>query len=170
MIPHFSGTGTPWFDSLAKGTVMGLTLSTERRDIVKAILEGTTYELAVNLRLLERAGATVRELHAIGGSAKSPIDLQIRSSIMNRPILAMQVSEAASLGAAILAGAGADLYDSAESASSQLALLKGTFQPDPDLASEYSLCLDDYETIHSAIREVYSRDTSGLFSRGAASA
>ena len=169
VIPHFSGTGTPWFDSLAKGTVMGLTMSTERRDIVRAILEGTTYELAMNLRLLERAGATVQELHAIGGSAKSSIDLQIRSNIMNRPILAMEVSEAASLGAAILAGTGADLYDSAESASSQLAHLKGIYQPDPDLAAEYSLCLDDYEIVHSAIREVYGRHTSGLFSPGWAS-
>ncbi len=157
VFPHFSGTGTPWFDSLAKGSVMGLTLSTERREIVKAILEGTTYELAMNLRLLERAGAPVRELHAIGGSAKSAVDLQLRTSIMNRPILAMGVSEAASFGAAILAGVGAGLYNSARVASSQLAQVQDTYYPDPDLAAQYKLRLDAYEAIHPLMREAYHR-------------
>jgi xylulokinase len=163
VLPHFSGTGTPWFDSLARGTVMGLTLSTERPELVKAILEGTTYELAMNLRLLQRAGAPVRELHAIGGSAKSSVDLQIRTNIMNRPVLAMKVSEAASFGAAILAGVGAGLYDSPEVASSQLAQIQDTCYPDPDLAAQYQLCLDAYEAIHPLIREAYQRLNSTRF-------
>ena len=157
VLPHFSGTGTPWFDAQARGTVMGVTLGTKRSEIVKAILEGTTYELALNLGLLDRAGAPVRELHAIGGSARSSADLQIRTHIMNRPIKAMKVSEAAALGAAILAGTGAGLYESAEVASGQLAQVQGVYSPDPDLAAQYRIRLDAYEAIHPLIREAYHR-------------
>ncbi|MBI2939908.1 MAG: hypothetical protein HYY04_05665 [Chloroflexi bacterium] len=157
VLPHFSGTGTPWFDGEARGSILGLTLSTERREIVKAILEGTTFELGLNLGLLERSGTSVRELHAIGGSAKSAVDLQIRANILNRPILAMNVSEAASLGAAILAGVGVGLYESHEAAAHRLAQVRHVYHPDPDVATQYRSRLATYEVVHPLIREVYHR-------------
>ena len=76
---------------------------------------------------------------------------------MNRPILAMGVSEAASFGAAILAGVGAGLYNSARVASSQLAQVQDTYYPAPDLAAQYKLRLDAYEAIHPLMREAYHR-------------
>ncbi len=45
-LPHFAGAGTPTFDTASRGAILGLTFSTSRTDIAKAILEGLTFELA----------------------------------------------------------------------------------------------------------------------------
>ena len=70
VLPHFAGSGTPTFDTQSKGAVLGLDFSTRKVDIAKAILEGLTYELRLNLDLLKAGGVTIDELRAIGGGAR----------------------------------------------------------------------------------------------------
>ena len=52
-LPHLAGTGTPYMDADAKGMLCGLTLSSTRADIYRAIIEGMNYEMRYNLSLLE---------------------------------------------------------------------------------------------------------------------
>lgn len=155
-LPHFSGTGTPWFDTSVKGSILGLELNTKRSDIIKAAIEGTAYELAMNLRLIERGGACIQEMHAIGGGAKSSVDLQIRSNIMNRSLMAMCTSEAPALGAAILAGVGAGVYDSPE-ISGKLVGVREVYRPDATTAEQYGKKLDAYEAIYPLMRQLYHK-------------
>ena len=155
VMPHFSGTGTPWFDTKARGSILGLTLSVTKGQLVKAIIEGTAYELALNLILLKRAGATVNELHSIGGSAKSRADAQIRANIMGLAIHSMKVSEAAALGAAIIAGAGLGVYDSIEKTASGLGQVVSVIEPDEKEVEIYKKRLRAYEDMHPKIREIY---------------
>ena len=84
VLPHFTTTGTPHFDNHSRGAIMGLTLDTTRQDIVRAVLEGITYELRMCIDLLDEAGVPVDELRATGGGAKSAPWLQIKADIMNR--------------------------------------------------------------------------------------
>jgi xylulokinase len=136
LVPHFSGTGTPWFDMQARGSILGLTLNTKRSEIVKAILEGTAHELATNAGILESAGLPIQELHAIGGSAKSKKDIQLRTNIMNRTVKVMKVTEACAFGAALLAGVGAGVYESVEAASCRLVELENAYTPEPEIAKQ----------------------------------
>ncbi len=155
LLPHFSGTGTPWFDTTTRGALLGLTTATTRGQIVKSILEGTTYELAMNLDMLARADMQVNELHAIGGSVKSMKDIQIRTNIMARPVYLMAVREASALGAAILAGVGAEIYLSVEDASRRLAELKSVVQPQMESAKQYGRRVSQYKKIHSSVRQIF---------------
>ena len=157
VVPHFSGTGTPWFDTGAKGSVVGLTLATERGQIIKAILEGTTYELAFNLHLLEQAVVEVNELRVIGGSAKSDADVQLRTDVMNRRVVTMKISEAPALGAAILAGVGTEVYPSVQDAVAHMTALENTFDPDPSRAEQYAARRNAYQAVHPLLRDLYGR-------------
>ena len=38
VLPHFTVSGTPWFDSEARGAILGLTLSTTKTEIIQGIL------------------------------------------------------------------------------------------------------------------------------------
>ncbi|MBW3624693.1 MAG: hypothetical protein KY468_14915, partial [Armatimonadetes bacterium] len=73
ILPHFTVTGTPWFDAQARGAILGLSLATTKGDLIQGILDGISYEMRLNLERLESAGVAIRELRAIGGGAKSRI-------------------------------------------------------------------------------------------------
>lgn len=154
VLPHFTSTGTPYFDTRSKGAILGLTLGTRKADIVKAILEGVTFEMKVNLEVLEHAGVPVRSMRATGGGAKSRAWIQLKADIMGIPVASLEVSEATSLGTAILAGAAAGVYPSVESAVEQLVKTKEVFSPDPGKVRTYEERFATYKRIYPAIREI----------------
>jgi xylulokinase len=137
VLPHFSGSGTPWLDTDSKGAVLGLSFSTDRSQLAKAILEGLTFELRINLDLLQEAGIEISALHAVGGGARSPVWLQLKADICQKPLQTPQVTESACLGAALAAGVGVGVYGDFAEAVAQNVTWKLRFEPDPAMASAY---------------------------------
>jgi len=105
VLPYFTPSGTPYFDTSVKGAILGVDLSTKKGEILKGLLEGVAYEIKLNLELLEKAGYEINELRAIGGGAKSETLIQLKANILNKPIINLDVTEAGCRGAAILAKA-----------------------------------------------------------------
>ena len=103
VLPHFAGAGTPSLDTTSRGAIVGMSFSTTQDEIAKAILEGLTFELRINVDLLRGSGIDIKELRAVGGGAKSNVWLQMKADICGVPIRVPGVTEAACLGAAILA-------------------------------------------------------------------
>jgi xylulokinase len=103
VLPYFTPSATPYFDTTVKGTILGLELSTTRGEILKALIEGVAFEIRLNLEFLEQAGYTVNELRAIGGGAKSDLLMRLKSDVINKPITTPDITEAGCRGAAILA-------------------------------------------------------------------
>jgi xylulokinase len=154
ILPHFTSTGTPYFDTRSKGAILGLTLGTRKQEIVKAILEGVTFEMKVNLEVLKHAGVPVSSMRATGGGAKSAAWVQLKADIMGIPIASLQVSEATSLGTAILAGTAIGVYPSVEAAVGELVKVKGVFEPNPQKQGVYEERFETYKRIYPAIREI----------------
>ncbi len=111
LLPHFGPTGTPHFDPHGAGVLFGLKLSTERSEVIRAVLEGITYEMKWNADILQQSGFPLKELRAVGGGAKSETWMQIKADIMGIPLTTMRVTEATCMGAALLAGHGAGILD-----------------------------------------------------------
>jgi xylulokinase len=153
VLPHFTATGTPHFDTESKGVIAGLRLSTGRGEVVRAILEGVTYEMALNARVLADCGASIRSFRAIGGGAKSPIWMQLKADLLGQPIHAMKVSEAVCLGASILAGAATGVYKSAQKASLQISKIERTYRPDARRAGLYRERFDRYRELYPLLRD-----------------
>lgn len=105
VLPYFTSSGTPYFDTSVNGVILGLTLTTKRAEVLKALLEGIAFEIKLNLEILEKAGYRVNELRAIGGGAKSRVLTQLKANILNKPITTLDVPEAGCKGAAMLAKA-----------------------------------------------------------------
>jgi xylulokinase len=119
ILPHFSGSGTPMLDTTSKGAFLGMTFATTQADMAKAILEGLTFELRVNLDLLRESGVEIKELHTVGGGALSDVWIQLKADICEIPLCIPRVTEAACLGAAVLASVGAGNYDSVKLATKE---------------------------------------------------
>ena len=106
VLPYFTTSGTPYCDPQVPGAILGLRLGTTRGQVLRALLEGVALEMRQNVELLARAGLVVREFRAIGGGAKSVALTQLKADVLGRPVTTLAVTEAACLGAAMLACAG----------------------------------------------------------------
>ncbi len=154
VLPHFVGTGTPYLDPKSKGAILGLTTSTTRNQIYKAILDGITYETRINLERLEGCGVKIKELRAIGGGANSPIWLDIKANILNRKIVKMTTSEAGCLGAAMLAATATGYYPSLEKAVKSNVRSTRRIDPDPVKVKDYQEKFAVYRDIYDTIKEI----------------
>ncbi len=148
VLPHFAMTGTPYLDADPTGAIVGLKLTTTRGELVKAIVEGITYEMKLNLALVKDAGIRVDELRAIGGAAKSDRWLQIKADMFNTPVVKLSVTEAASLGVALAAGAATGAYASLREAVEQVVKPETVFEPDPRRAAAYDEKLAQYRELY----------------------
>jgi xylulokinase len=160
VLPHFSTTGTPWLDPRALGAILGLRLTTTRKEIVKAILEGLLFEIRLNSELLEAAGVKVDLYKAIGGAARSRVWMQIAADILNRPVAVTSVTEGAALGAALCgAKAGGTVQSVAgmEEIIQRAAKVERVHEPRPGHASRYLERFAIYRDLYPATREISHR-------------
>ncbi len=151
VLPHFSGSGTPLLDTTSRGAIIGLTLTASRAVIAKAILEGLTFELRINTDLLKKCGINIRELHAVGGGARSNLWLQLKADICKIPLHIPKVTEAACLGAALLAGVGAGVYPDLVSAVSQMVQFERRVAPQRKSVLAYDKRCRIYQRLYPAL-------------------
>ncbi|MEA3485685.1 MAG: FGGY-family carbohydrate kinase, partial [Candidatus Aerophobetes bacterium] len=157
LLPHFTTTGTPYMDTTSSGAVLGLSLNTSKSDLIKAILEGISFEMKYNLSLLEGIGIPISELRAIGGGAKSRKWLQLKADLYDKKVVSLQISEAASLGAAILAGVAIGEYKSIDEAVDTAVKKKEVFYPRREEAKIYQEKFQIYEDIYPTLRNLNHR-------------
>ena len=154
LLPHFSGSGTPTFDIASKGALVGLTFGTTKADVAKAILDGLTLELRLNLEILQKGGIVINELRAIGGGAKSELWLQLKADVTGIPVAAPEVTEAAGMGAAILAGVAAGVFSDPTAAINDHMKIKKVYQPNPETKALYDERYELYQELYPAVKEI----------------
>lgn len=155
VLPHFAGAATPYMDTEAKGAIVGLNINTKAEDIIKAILEGITYEIMVNVEKLGESGIKIDELRVVGGLAKSDPFLQLKADMMGRKVSTLEISEAGTLGVAILAGTASGVYKDIEDAVQRLVKKKKEFYPDKKLHEIYMDKFQTYKRIYPAMKSIY---------------
>lgn len=104
VVPHFAGSRTGFSDPDSLGVVAGLTFDTDRRHLVRALLEGVALETAVMAERLAAAVDPVASLRAAGGGSRSAPWMQIFADVLGVPIESAASSYAAAAGAALIAG------------------------------------------------------------------
>jgi xylulokinase len=118
VLPHFSCSSTPTFDTASKATIFSLTFATNHTDIARAIPEGLMYELRPNLDLLKAGGVQIDMLHSIGGGSKSSLWLQLKADITDIPVVVpRRIIEATGFGETLLAAVGMGIFPSAVGAA-----------------------------------------------------
>ncbi|MCP3469084.1 FGGY-family carbohydrate kinase [Bradyrhizobium sp. CCGUVB1N3] len=140
VLPYWLGCMTPYWDPYARGVIAGLSGSTRRGAIYRALLEGIALEVAAQIeRIVSVTGSEIRQLSAIGGGSDSDLWLQILADTSGRSVLRSTAREASSLGAAIAAAKGAGWYGTIAEASAAMTRPPAkTFQPDPKSVVRYS--------------------------------
>jgi len=154
ILPHFTMTGTPHFDTASRGAILGLTLSTTRDQIAGAILSGVTYEMKLNLELLQSAGVSIQRLRAIGGGAKSETWVQRKADIMGIPVAVLEASEAASLGVAMLGAKAADIISDLGEMARHVVKIKRVYEADEARHNRYQELFGIYRQVYPALKSM----------------
>ncbi len=156
-LPHFAPTGTPGFITDTCGLVAGLHLETSRGDILKGILEGTTYYLKECVESLPATGIGIDDYRAVGGGSKSDAWIQICADIFGRPFTRPVTTEAGALGAAIMAGVGSGIFPNCQSGVEAMVKLDRNFEPDPKQHELYKEHFDRYRQLYPLAKK-YLKD------------
>ncbi|UCD73561.1 MAG: hypothetical protein JSW01_02675, partial [Candidatus Bathyarchaeota archaeon] len=133
-LPDFSGSLT---NRNSRGVLLGLTLGHGKDEVIRAVLEGLSFEFKSMLEFIEGRGAQVEEIRAIGGGAKSDLWLQMKADIADKKIMRPEITEGGSLGAAVLGGIGVGAYRDAFHAAEQVIRIKDRFEPDKERVRLY---------------------------------
>ena len=139
------------------GVFAGLRLDTTRGDVLKGILEGTAFYLKERTESLPAAGIQIDEFRAVGGGSRSEAWIQISADILGRPFVRPGITEAGTLGAAIMAGVGVGVFPSFEVGVESAVRLDRTFEPRPTRQKEYAKRFEKHKRLRPLMAE-YLRD------------
>ena len=164
-LPYLSGELQPINDGHARGVFVGISPSTETKHLVRAVLEGTAFALAHNLRVATRAGAKADELRAVGGPTRSPFWCQLIADVTNKPLKVLGDNPGAPLGNALLAADGVGLIDSAERVAEEGAVVSRTFEPRAELRECYDGLFEIYKNLYPNLKGAFA-DLAALSGSG----
>ena len=114
LVPAFVGLGAPIWDADARGTIVGVTRGTTRREIARAALESVAYQTrdlvdAMRADFGDGDGGT-GVIRADGGMSASDWTMQCVADMIDAPVDRPVVLETTALGAGYLAGLQSGLY------------------------------------------------------------
>jgi xylulokinase len=152
LLPYLAGERTPIFDPDARGTLLGLTLSHGRPQLMRALLEGVALGVRHNLAAFDEVSQRAARHVAVGGGARTPAWPQIVSDVTGVSQIVPQHTIGAALGDAMLAAEalgieGSDGWNSAAV----------TIEPDPRNTSFYDRLFDQYRQAYLDTRELTHR-------------
>jgi xylulokinase len=147
-LPYLTGERSPHPDPFARGAFIGLTVTHDRRHLVRAVLEGVAHGLRDGLDLMIEAGMPApRQIRASGGGIASPLWRQILADLLQAEIATVGTSEGAAYGAALLAATGAGWFPSTGAAVRAVVTATPVAEPGPDAQA--------YAQAHAVYRDLY---------------
>ena len=103
--PPSPGFSPPYWQSDARGVIVGLTRYANKHHIARAALEATAYQTREVLQAMKKdSGVDLTALKVDGGMVYNDLLMQFQSDILDVPVVRPRVAEATALGAAYAAG------------------------------------------------------------------
>jgi len=111
VVPAFVGLGTPYWDTEAKGAILGLTRGTTPAHITRATLEALAYQTkdVIDIMAFE-ANLPPKILKVDGGASMNNFLMQFQSDLLNIEISRPKINESTALGAAFMSGLATNFY------------------------------------------------------------
>ena len=118
-VPAFVGLGAPYWDTYARGTIIGLTRGSNRSHLVRAALESIAFQTRAVVDAMSRDhGRSPEFLRVDGGAAQNNFLCQFQADILGIPVERAAHTESTALGAAYLAGLATGFWKSDEEIAS----------------------------------------------------
>lgn len=112
-VPTPAGIRFPYFNPKARGTIFGLSLTTHRRHVARAVLEGIAHRIVDILEgIAKDTKQSILRVKVDGGVSQSDILLQLISDLSGYTVERAPEVDMTAVGAAYLAGLAVDFWSS----------------------------------------------------------
>jgi glycerol kinase len=148
-VPAFVGLGAPYWDSYARGTIVGLSRGSTAAHIARAALESIAYQTADVIDAMRQDSKLyLSELRVDGGASRNDLLMQFQADVLGVPVVRPKVTETTALGAAYLAGLAVGYWES-EQEIVQLWQMDKRFEP--------TISADHRDTLRESWRRAVSQ-------------
>lgn len=149
--PWLHGNRSPREDAYARGMFFNISLSTGKRQMIRAVLEGVAFHKRWMLEAIEKKIPYQKSIRFVGGGAKSAVWCQIMADITGRDIeVTKNPQNAGTNGAAIVCAVGLGLIKSFKDAK-QLVPVDKVYRP----RSEFK---EMYDKSFAVFKELYEKN------------
>ena len=154
-LPHMSGSFCPVIDPESTGAFIGLRNINTKADMFRAVIEGVNFQF---LNIIEDLEASLTEsaekVIAIGGGTKNDLWMQSKADMTSKIVEIPEIDEAVPLGAAMLAGIGAGLYDNLQQAFEAVSKSSRVIEPDEKAHAKYLDIYQQYKKLYPALKNI----------------
>lgn len=150
-MPYFTGRNYPDYNSHIEAGIFGINLRTTKQELYQSVMEGIVFELMLCLKYLGHIADGFEQIAVVGGGAQSEYFMQLKADMFQLPVLSMQHKEAGTMGAMLLAAAGAGYYRDLREAARSCIKIKRTFYSDEKIHDQYVKKFERYQKY----RELY---------------
>lgn len=155
--PWLHGNRCPFEDPNARGIFFNISLSTRKRDMIHAVLEGVCYHLRWLMEAQEKTVKTSDVIRFVGGGALAPLTCQLLSDILGRPVeTVVEPQNIGAMGAAILIGVGLNLFEDV-SVAKDIVRVKTRYLPNEACKAIHDRNFDTFKKLYSSNKGHFKR-------------
>jgi xylulokinase len=156
LLPYFLGEKTPIQDPVARGTLVGLTLTHTNAHVYRAVLEGISYGFYHHLKVLAEHGLTPTYARCANGGARSVLWKQVTADVLGIRLEQVANHPGSSLGAAFCAGMGVGAFHGWDEIERYISISTVTV-PDMTNHARYDSLFELYREIYESLKDKFPR-------------
>jgi xylulokinase len=152
-LPYLMGERTPHLDANCRGVFFGLSAMHEKKDMLRAVMEGVIFSMNDCLGIIRELGSAPDSIFAAGGGANSLLWRQMMADIMGIDIAVNNSTESGALGVAILAGVGAGVYKDVAGACDSIIKKRDSLSYNQDNKDLYEEMYKIYRNLYGSLKK-----------------
>lgn len=133
-----AGERAPLWNSHARGMFIGMTIATEKKQIIRSVYEGTGFALRHVITTVKKSGAKVDSLRVTGGGAGSSSWNMIKASMLNMPVYTLDENGGeVPFGDCLVAGVGTGVFPDLTRSIQDMIGIREQIDPNPEWVKIY---------------------------------
>lgn len=139
------------------GAFIGLNHSHDKASIVRAVMEGVSFETRQIFDVYSALGIDIREVRITGGCSDIDVWDQMQADIYGRDVVTLATPQTSLLGAAMLGACGAGAFGSMKEAANNMVRPKKRYKPDTNAKDLYEKRYNKYCELCGVVTELRSK-------------
>ena len=160
-LPYLMGERTPLNDVSARGAFVGMSMSTTRSDLTRAVLEGVAFAVRDSVEIARSLDVSVASSTVCGGGARSATWLQMLADVLGIELVLPATEQGPGFGGAMLAAVAAGAFDSVAACARAIVRESRRVTPRAALTEAYEERYRLWHGLYPALRTSFSAMSEG---------